>query len=204
MTTHRTSEMEPFRVEAEMASALNGMSDKDLCPFVELHEDPTNDKEIELRIYVCFLIFKKAPSTEHIEQVIQRTEGWIAETAVNRPDRARRVRMLDMTSARRSQHRFTLEEAEIDVQITRLRIEAARLALDYSYAGIVKDLTAVTPVERGAQTGFLFLVVECSKGFRRWHCRGLLLNRENGHDLGQVSYSRVGMDGLLTELSSPL
>ncbi|KAK5078782.1 hypothetical protein LTS08_006616 [Lithohypha guttulata] len=48
-------------------------------------------------------------------------------------------------------------------------------------------------VERGAQTEFLFLAVECSKRFRKWHCRGLLLNRENGRQLGPVSYSRVGI-----------
>ena len=47
--------------------------------------------------------------------------------------------------------------------------------------------------ERGVQAEFLFLVVECSKRFGKWHCRGLLLNRENSHDPDQVSYTRVGI-----------
>ena len=47
--------------------------------------------------------------------------------------------------------------------------------------------------ERGAQAEFQFLVVKRSKWNGMWHSRGLLLNREKGHDRDHVSYTRVGI-----------
>ena len=94
------AEMELFSIEAEMASSLHDMSDEDLRSFAELHEDPANDKQIELYIYTCFLIFKRTRSTEYLEQAIQRTEGWIEVIGLDHPDRARRFQIFDMMSAR--------------------------------------------------------------------------------------------------------
>ncbi|EJT69155.1 hypothetical protein GGTG_13264 [Gaeumannomyces tritici R3-111a-1] len=103
MATQHTAVMEPFNIEAEIASSLDDMSEGDLRSFAELHEDPENDDQIELHIYTCFLIFTRTRSTEHLEQAIQRTEGWIAVTATDHPDRTRRFQILDMMSARMSQ-----------------------------------------------------------------------------------------------------
>jgi len=110
MATNHMSEMELFTVEAEMASALDALGEEDLRSFAALQEDPANDEQIELSIYACFLIFTKTCSTEHLEQAIQRTEGWIAVIAADHPDRARRFQILDMMSARMSQHRLILED----------------------------------------------------------------------------------------------
>lgn len=112
-------DMKLFNVEAEMASSLHDMSDDDLHSFAELHEDPASDDQIELYIYTCFLIFARIRSTEHLEQAIQRTEGWIAELAVDHPDRARRLQILDMMSARTSQLRLIQEDAECILSSTR-------------------------------------------------------------------------------------
>ncbi|KAL8367940.1 hypothetical protein RB599_003723 [Gaeumannomyces hyphopodioides] len=101
--------MEPFNIEAEIASSLHDMSEDDLRSFAELHEDPENDDQIELHIYTCFLIFTRTRSTEHLEQAIQRTKGWIAVTATDRPDRTRRFHILDMMLARRSQRGLPIE-----------------------------------------------------------------------------------------------
>ena len=47
--------------------------------------------------------------------------------------------------------------------------------------------------ERGKQTEYLFLRLECSRFKLREHCRGLLLIRGDGSDPDQVSYVRVGI-----------
>ncbi|KAL8364968.1 hypothetical protein RB595_003992 [Gaeumannomyces hyphopodioides] len=109
MATQHTAVMKPFNIEAEIASSLGDMSEDDLRSFAELHEDPENDDQIELHIYTCFLIFTRTRSTEHLEQAIQRTEGWIAVTATGHPDRIRRFHILDMMLARRSQRGLALE-----------------------------------------------------------------------------------------------
>jgi hypothetical protein len=103
MVTHHTAEMELFNIDAEITSSLDYMSDADLRSFAELHEDPASDEQIELYIYTCFLIFTKTRSAEPLEQAIQRTEGWIAVTTSDHPDRARRFHILGMMSARMRQ-----------------------------------------------------------------------------------------------------
>jgi hypothetical protein len=90
MTTHHIAKMELFRIDHEIATSLHGMDDEDLRSFAELQEDPINDEQIELYIYTCFFIFEGTRSTEYLEQAIQRTEGWVAVTLADHPDRARR------------------------------------------------------------------------------------------------------------------
>jgi hypothetical protein len=80
------------------------MDDKDLHSFAKLHEDPTNNEQIELYIYICFFIFEGTRSTEYLEQAIRRTEGWVVATLADHPDRARRSHILDMLSARMQPH----------------------------------------------------------------------------------------------------
>jgi len=92
-------ELELFNIEVEMASLLHGLSDEDLRSFAKLQEDPANDEQIELYIYTCFLIFTRTRSPASLEQAIVRTEGWIEVIAVDHPDRARRIQILDMMSA---------------------------------------------------------------------------------------------------------
>lgn len=111
MAAHHMAEMKLFNIEAEMASTLHDMSDEDLRSFVELQEDPANNEQIELCIYTSFLIFTKTRSAEYLELAIQRTEGWIAVIAIDHPDRARRLQILDMMSARTSKLRLILEDA---------------------------------------------------------------------------------------------
>ncbi|KAL8366673.1 hypothetical protein RB595_010506 [Gaeumannomyces hyphopodioides] len=146
--------MEPFNIEAEMASSLDDMSEDDLRSFAGLHGDPANDLQIELYIYTHFLIFTRTRSTEHLEQAIQRTEGWIAVTAADHPDRARRLRILDMMSAEMSQRRLVFQDLmsmlsgisqglthnEASIQIGLLSGQAARLAEKYQHTGSVRDL----------------------------------------------------------------
>ena len=47
--------------------------------------------------------------------------------------------------------------------------------------------------ERGTQTEFFFLLLECSEHLQMLHCRGLLLNCEKDNFAGQTSYARAGI-----------
>jgi hypothetical protein len=47
--------------------------------------------------------------------------------------------------------------------------------------------------ERGNQTDFFFLRLECSEAMAFQHCRGLLLNCEKDITSGEVSYTRIGV-----------
>ncbi|KAF2804516.1 uncharacterized protein BDZ99DRAFT_544163 [Mytilinidion resinicola] len=99
-STSGLANMELFHVEPELIVTLYDMSSEDLCSFAELYEDPVNNVQIELYVLAYFLLFTKTLSTEHVEQAIQRTEGWVAVTELDDPERARRFQILDMMSAR--------------------------------------------------------------------------------------------------------
>lgn len=104
---------EPFRIEAELISLLHDMSSEDLSSFAESQEDSTSDEQIELYIYICFFIFKRAVSIKYLQQAVQRAEGWVAITATRHPDHARRLQILDMLSAWMSQVKSSLEDAAL-------------------------------------------------------------------------------------------
>ncbi|KAL5093247.1 hypothetical protein Trisim1_011052 [Trichoderma cf. simile WF8] len=87
--------IEEFHIDAELLSTLHEASEEDLQALAELYEDPANDDQIELYIYLCFLIFQKSRNTQSLDQAIQRAEGWAAATAASHPDHDRRYRILD-------------------------------------------------------------------------------------------------------------
>ena len=101
---------ELFRIEPETTALLDDVSDEDLRSFAELHEDPVNDVQIELYVFTCFLLFKRTLSTEHLQQAIQRMEGWVAVTSPDDPDRARRFQIFDIMSARMCEHTYISKE----------------------------------------------------------------------------------------------
>jgi hypothetical protein len=92
--------MEVFHIEPEVASLLNDTCDEDLCSLPQLQENPANDAQNELFIYICFLIFTRTGSMDYLERAIQRAEGWVAESANDHPDHARRLEILDKMTAR--------------------------------------------------------------------------------------------------------
>ncbi|KAJ3573296.1 hypothetical protein NPX13_g4756 [Xylaria arbuscula] len=146
--------MEAFHVDDEMATLLGGMEDEDLYSFAELQEDITSDEQIELFIYIHFLIFTKTRSMECLDQAIQRTEGWLAVTPTDHPDHTRRSYVLDMLVARRDQFNLLSEDIVsmfleshreprlegIDMQISSVNDRAVRLAENYQQSGSLEDL----------------------------------------------------------------
>lgn len=72
---------------------------KNFKSFADVYKDPTNNEQIGLYIYPCFLSLQKSHKTEHLEQAIQRAEGWATVTATNHPDHSRRYKILDMATA---------------------------------------------------------------------------------------------------------
>jgi hypothetical protein len=93
--------MELFHVEEEIASSLPGLTVEELHAFADTIEDPTCDTQVELFIYICFYIFTRTTSMEHLERAIRRTGGWAAVVAIDHPDRPRRFQILDMMSVRK-------------------------------------------------------------------------------------------------------
>jgi wyosine [tRNA(Phe)-imidazoG37] synthetase (radical SAM superfamily) len=104
--------MEPFCVDSEMATLLGGMEDEDLRSFAEL-QDLANNEQIELHVYIHFLVFTKTQSMEFLNQAIQQTEEWVAVTPADHPDRTRRSHILDMLVARKHQYNLLLEDTFI-------------------------------------------------------------------------------------------
>lgn len=97
--------MEHFHIDADLLSSLDEASEEDLQALAELHEDPANDDQIELYIYLCFLIFQKTHNTQCLEQAIQRSEGWVAVTAPTHPDHDRRYSILNTVAVWGHQYR---------------------------------------------------------------------------------------------------
>jgi hypothetical protein len=92
--------MEKFHIDAELKSFCDEASEADLQALAELHEDPTSDAQIELYIYLCFLLFRKSKDIRHLEQAIQRTEEWVAVTPADHPDHNRRYSLLNTVTIR--------------------------------------------------------------------------------------------------------
>ncbi|KAI1158960.1 CHAT domain-containing protein [Nemania serpens] len=148
--------MEPFHVDNDMVTLLGSMDDEDLHSFAELHDDTASDEQIELYIYIHFLIFTKTQSMECLDQAIQRTEGWLTTTPTDHPDHSRRFHILDMLVARKHQYilfsedimsmfqenrrKQGLELEGIDMQIASLNGQAVRLAENYQQQGSLESL----------------------------------------------------------------
>jgi hypothetical protein len=90
--------MDLFHIGHETTALLHGMNDEELRSFAELQEDPANDEQTELYIYIYLFVFKRTSLIEHLRPAVLRAEGWLAETAVEYPDRARRFDILNMMS----------------------------------------------------------------------------------------------------------
>lgn len=86
--------MEEFRIDAKLLSSLHGASEEDLQALAEAHAALSADDQIELYIYLCFLIFRKSHNTQSLKQAIQRAERWVSATATSHPDYNRRCSIL--------------------------------------------------------------------------------------------------------------
>lgn len=84
-----------FNVGAEIVQLLQDMSRDEICAFAELHEDPQDDAQIELFIFICFFIFLKIRLRDYLDRAVQRAEGWLAVAPDDQPERIRRSRILD-------------------------------------------------------------------------------------------------------------
>jgi hypothetical protein len=104
---------ELFYIELELVATLYKMSNKELSSFTELHKDLINDVQIKLYVLIYFLLFTRTLSTEHLKQAIQRTEGWVAVTDLDDPDRARRLQLLDMMLARMYELTYISQEPSL-------------------------------------------------------------------------------------------
>ncbi|KAL7934285.1 CHAT domain-containing protein [Trichoderma chlorosporum] len=91
--------MEDFHIDTELRALLVDTSEEDLEALMELHEDPTNDNQIEMYIYLCFLLWIKSKGIERLEQAKKWAEGWVAVTPADHPDHNRRLSILNTALA---------------------------------------------------------------------------------------------------------
>lgn len=78
--------MEESHIDAELLSLLQEASEEDLQALAELHEDLTNDDEVELYIYLRFLSFRRSHNVQCLRQAIQRAFARAMATATSHPD----------------------------------------------------------------------------------------------------------------------
>lgn len=83
-----------FHIDAGLLASFHEASEEDLQALAQLYEDPTNDDQIELYIYLCSLMFRKWHNRQNLERAIQRAEKWAAATAASHPDYSRRCSIL--------------------------------------------------------------------------------------------------------------
>lgn len=88
-----------FHVDPEILQLLHEMSYEELRVFIELHEDPQDNAQIELFIFVCFFTFLKTRSTDYLDRAVQRAEGWMIVVSDDQPERTRRSGILDILLA---------------------------------------------------------------------------------------------------------
>lgn len=103
---------EEVHIDSELKSFCNEASEEDLCALAELHEDPTNDVQIELYIYLCFICFQKSGNVKYLEQAMQRAEGLAAVTPAHHLDYNRRYRLLNTVTIWYHQGQVIKEDIE--------------------------------------------------------------------------------------------
>jgi hypothetical protein len=89
------TDAEVFNLDPELRSLCDEASEEELLVLKKLHEDPTNDAQIEIYIYLCFLCFQKLKRLKYLEPAIQLAEGWLAVTPAHHPDYNRRHSLLN-------------------------------------------------------------------------------------------------------------
>ncbi|KAF7173513.1 hypothetical protein CNMCM6106_007573 [Aspergillus hiratsukae] len=113
--------MDAFNIDLEIVNSLEDISDEGLLSFAEMLDEPGDDMHIELSIYAFFVAFQRLGSPELLTSALVRAEGWVAITSGDHPERHRRVKILDVMTARQE------EEAIADLEET---IRAAREAVN--------------------------------------------------------------------------
>lgn len=88
---------EDFHIDAALLSSFHGASKEDLQALAQLYENPTNDDEIELYIYLYTFMFLKWRNIKTLEKAIQQAEEWAAAATASHPEHYRRFNILVIT-----------------------------------------------------------------------------------------------------------
>ncbi|KAK4078282.1 uncharacterized protein Triagg1_3298 [Trichoderma aggressivum f. europaeum] len=124
--------MEEFRIDAKLLSSLQEASQEDLQALAEVHAALSDDDQIELYIYICFLIFRKSHNTQSLEQALKRAGEWVSATATTHPDYNRRCSILNKAVV----CGFRNPAAEEGIEaVTNLNSEAIKLVTDFHRTG---------------------------------------------------------------------
>jgi len=87
--------MRAFCLDRELTNSILGLSEDELRAFPELHEDLTNDRQIELYIFTLCTLATRSKSVADAQLATQYAEGWANRLTEGTPERARRERILN-------------------------------------------------------------------------------------------------------------
>ncbi|KAJ5328560.1 CHAT domain-containing protein [Penicillium brevicompactum] len=88
-----TSETDGFEIDDEVASSIRLLEKEELMEFAELYEDLTEDKEIELFIFTCVILFIRTDSLEWVDRAIKRAQLWTVSTPLENDQYKRRSKI---------------------------------------------------------------------------------------------------------------
>ncbi|EPS45562.1 hypothetical protein H072_457 [Dactylellina haptotyla CBS 200.50] len=77
----------PFQISPEHAELVKDISNEELPQFAKDREGLTGDSDVEFHIYLCFLVYQRLGSVEHLALAISRAQGWVGATQQDVPRR---------------------------------------------------------------------------------------------------------------------
>ncbi|KAF3908309.1 hypothetical protein AA313_de0206981 [Arthrobotrys entomopaga] len=89
-----------FRIQPDMIELIDANTNEEITELANLQDDPNDDDQIELRIYILFILFNKTRSVRDLEQAALYSEGWWRLTPMHHKDRPRRKQIFAALSAR--------------------------------------------------------------------------------------------------------
>jgi tetratricopeptide (TPR) repeat protein len=166
INAHVLDTMETSLFDSEYRSTLEGFDEEeDLLGYAAAYEEPADDVSIEIYVLANLFLFFKTSSIEYIQKAIRHTEGWIAVTQQNHPDRERRVQILDILSSRLLAHTEVVQNVTIFFQERRYVIcyLSAAQALGLTIWSIRAGQQAFTTVDIHLHT-----LQQCGEVARMW------------------------------------
>ncbi|KAK6541052.1 hypothetical protein TWF694_008430 [Orbilia ellipsospora] len=92
----------PFNIDPEMLEVVNQLDDDELIDFTASQADTTSEEQSELYVYLCFKVFERSKSKDHLKLAIEMAEGLVA-VAAGGVERSRRMKIFDSLSLRQLQ-----------------------------------------------------------------------------------------------------
>ncbi|GKZ81590.1 hypothetical protein AnigIFM56816_006111 [Aspergillus niger] len=130
--------IDEFRIGEDVASSIVESSNDGLEELTVLYHDSSDDADIELYIFACFLLFWRTYSLQWAEKAIRKAQQWTASTALGDYDYRRRFRIItSIRSVAITRGPTIVGDEALEMQILNNLFNGAR----YRVTGSIEDLT---------------------------------------------------------------